>query len=284
MSCSLLECQANPESRINIFMRYREIMLTEAAKNPIPQLADWSRYPQERETDWNGRKKPFVWFRHELAPGTDRFGDNAHRYEIRHVEPKSEDIFDRRGNYLGANKTGGGYKVIHNRPEPYEYVDQTRHFPVHYKELGRYKTPQEAHRAAKAHYDETHGIVRPARLHKPEIAHLPAVPRDRITGDAAAETYFGIGHGDADEAYCVWAQIGGRIRKSPLIQPGDDTATHGALWGHEITDRDFKGRYEPSTGKLSIVRPRHAEFRDLPSELLRKLYQKFTHVTRIYEF
>jgi hypothetical protein len=259
-------------------------VLTEAPRSPIPKLAAWARYPQEREVDWNGRKKPFLWFKHELSPRTDRHADNSHSYRIQYNEPQSDDIYDRRGMYIGSKKTGGDYTIVHNRPEPFDYIDAARQYPVHYKDIGRYKTPQEAYKAVQAHYDETHGIVRPVRPTKPKVDNLPQIPRQRFTNaDKASETYFGIGHGDEEEPYYVWAMIAGKIHKSRLIQ-GDDEATHGSLWGHDVTNRDFKGRYEPGTGKLSVVKPRHAEFRDLPSELLRKLYQTFPDVQQVYEF
>jgi hypothetical protein len=86
--------------------------------------------------------------------------------------------------------------------------------------------------------------------------------------ESNAERYFGIGHGDYDEdegfepSYIVWAYIGGRIEASDEVSIDPETGresegggTHGSLWGHGICDRNFKGRFEPETKRLSIVKP-----------------------------
>jgi hypothetical protein len=69
-----------------------------------------------------------------------------------------------------------------------------------------------------------------------------------------AERYFTLGHGDDDEAYVVWAIVNGIVKTSRKFR-GDAEGTHGSLWGHDVTDSGFKGRYEPNTGRLSIVIP-----------------------------
>lgn len=60
--------------------------------------------------------------------------------------------------------------------------------------------------------------------------------------------------------------------------------THGSLWGHEKCDRTFKGRYEPQTGKLSIVKPCGSDFRKIPQTILNALRDKFKYITEIFEF
>jgi hypothetical protein len=75
-----------------------------------------------------------------------------------------------------------------------------------------------------------------------------------------AEEYFSIGHGDySDEhgiepKFIVWVLISGEIHKSEEYD-ADSARTHGSLWGHDMCDRTFKGRYEPETGRISIVKP-----------------------------
>lgn len=77
-----------------------------------------------------------------------------------------------------------------------------------------------------------------------------------------AARYFALGHGDDDEPYVVWAIINGIVKTSKKFRDASrrswcavPAGTHGSLWGHDVTDRGFKGRYEPNTGKLSIVIP-----------------------------
>jgi len=100
-----------------------------------------------------------------------------------------------------------------------------------------------------------------------------------------AEKYFSIGHGDFNEdlgyepSYIVWTLIDGDIEISREYEGGDEVksfATHGTEWGHNITDKTFKGRYEPQTGRISIVRPRGIhQFRPIPKFLMKALMDKF---------
>jgi len=115
-----------------------------------------------------------------------------------------------------------------------------------------------------------------------------------------AEQYFSIGHGDYDEEvgfepkYIVWAYIGGRIEVGPegygegVIQESDEDlphgGTHGGLWGHDVTGRTYKGRYEPETGRLSIVKPPGKEYYSIPDVVMQALYHKFKNITKVVEF
>jgi len=78
--------------------------------------------------------------------------------------------------------------------------------------------------------------------------------------EADAEQYFSIGHGDySDEhgyepKFVVWVLLGDEIHKSDELT-ADDGGTHGSLWTHDVCNRTFKGRYEPETGRISIVKP-----------------------------
>ena len=60
--------------------------------------------------------------------------------------------------------------------------------------------------------------------------------------------------------------------------------THGSLWGHEQCDKTFKGRYEPQTGRLSIVKPCGSEHRPVPDVILNALNNKFKNIQEIVEF
>lgn len=132
-------------------------------------------------------------------------------------------------------------------------------------------------------------------LHK--IARQDPVVQER--GQDASQ-YFSIGHGDFDEEvgfepkYVVWAYLDGRIEHGPegygdgVIQESEEDlpggGTHGALWGHEVTTRTYKGRYEPETGRLSIVKPKEREFYDVPDIVMRALYDKFPNITKVVVF
>ncbi len=104
-----------------------------------------------------------------------------------------------------------------------------------------------------------------------------------------AEHYFSIGHGDYNEEhgaepdYVVWAYINGRVETSGVSEMDPETGseieggggTHGSIWGHHITERTYKGRYEPQTGRLSIVKPAGTEYREVPDVLMSELYRVF---------
>ena len=108
--------------------------------------------------------------------------------------------------------------------------------------------------------------------------------------------YFSIGHGDFDEEvgfepkYIVWTYIGGTIETGPVgYGEGSDEnlpggGTHGTLWGHGVANRTYKGRYEPETGRLSVVKPAEREFFPIPGVVMQALYDKFPDITKVIEF
>lgn len=110
-----------------------------------------------------------------------------------------------------------------------------------------------------------------------------------------AVQYFSIGHGDFSEEvgfepkYIVWAYIRGRIEVGPegygeSNEDLPDGGTHGSLWGHNITNRTYKGRYEPETGRLSIVKPAGKEHYHVPSVVMQALYSTFSDIREVVEF
>ena|SRR3990167_8971902 len=109
------------------------------------------------------------------------------------------------------------------------------------------------------------------------------------------QEYFDIGHGDFSEEhgfepdYIVWAWLDGQVKTSnvgKIDREGREEGggTHGWLWGHEKCDRTYKGRYEPQTGRLSIVKPCRGEFRPIPEFLIIELHSAFPNITKVYEF
>lgn len=97
--------------------------------------------------------------------------------------------------------------------------------------------------------------------------------------------YFSIGQDNDEEMennYC-WAWINGRIE----TQKG---RTHGAAFGHNITDRTFKGWYDTNDDMLSFVFPlsnqngvRKTEM-DIPGVVMRSLRAKFGNTFRVVVF
>lgn len=127
---------------------------------------------------------------------------------------------------------------------------------------------------------------------KPEIVNID-LSRNDDEQSAAAETYFSIGHGDFNEEsgyepkYLSWVYLNGQVRISKTSDPNgtdDCLTTHGILWGHDVCNESFKGRYEPQTGQISIVIPDRLKFRDVPNGVMADLYRKFPNISKVTVF
>ena len=83
----------------------------------------------------------------------------------------------------------------------------------------------------------------------------------------------------------MWLFADGYVAVEP--ETGDKPShfdAFGLLWNQ--LDRLYSGRYEPSTGKLSLVKPQAgvAAHRDVPMILINKLYEKFPNITEILTY
>ena len=107
-----------------------------------------------------------------------------------------------------------------------------------------------------------------------------------------AENYFGVGHGDEDVPFKVWALIDDNVEASPEYKGESDGETHGSLWGHDVTNRSFKGRYETTTGRLTVVVPdamrKHKEDKEIEDQvnydLLPRLKKKLGKINEVMIF
>jgi len=119
--------------------------------------------------------------------------------------------------------------------------------------------------------------------------------------------YFEIGHGDFDEVqgfepiFYVWIERNNEIeaigpfasedrlkndekaynefKKGNLLE--DSVNTHGIWWG-DLRDHAYRGRYEPETGRLSIVLP-HPQKRVDP-DVMQKIYRFFKGIKQIFVY
>ena len=46
----------------------------------------------------------------------------------------------------------------------------------------------------------------------------------------------------------------------------------------------YKGRYEPDSGSLSISTPWQNRGRPIPNIVMKSLYIKFPHITKVYKY
>lgn len=99
--------------------------------------------------------------------------------------------------------------------------------------------------------------------------------------------YFDIGHkkdiGQEDVNY-LWIFYNKEIIS---VEQTSDATTHDEVFFKKFPlSKLYTGRFESSTGKLSILKPYNgsAQFRDTPQELLYKLYQTFPSAKQIYKF
>lgn len=136
-------------------------------------------------------------------------------------------------------------------------------------------------------------------ISSPKIWNYRFAQSNEESDFAEAEHYFSIGHGDFSEelgmepTFRVWAFINGDIQVGPegygeSVREEDSSlsfgGTHGSLWGHEITNKTYKGRYEPETGRLSIVKPAGHQYRAIPGVVRDALQAKFRNITEVIEF
>lgn len=92
-----------------------------------------------------------------------------------------------------------------------------------------------------------------------------------------ADFYFSIGHGDDDEPYVVWAYLNGKIKTA-------EEGTHGSNWSHDVTDYTYKDRYEPDSGRLSIVKPSKWMQKPIPEALMAQLRITFKNISDVHVF
>jgi len=127
------------------------------------------------------------------------------------------------------------------------------------------------------------------------------VTRTRVQeDDESAESYFSVGHGDFHEesgtepTFIVWVLIGGKVHFSQPVEVDSEgrhrvrgrghhfSPTHGSLWGHDVCSPEFKGRYEPETGRLSVVIPKGQGHRF--NYAMKMLNRTFHHITKVSVF
>ncbi len=117
----------------------------------------------------------------------------------------------------------------------------------------------------------------------------------KIAQDGDSIDYFSVGHGDYDEEtgiaseYVVWALINGQIEVGPVSgfdEHGKEYGgrTHGTLWGHDVTDDTYKGRYEIQSGRVSIARPKRDEYRAISNALIQMLRDKLGPINEVLDF
>jgi hypothetical protein len=140
-----------------------------------------------------------------------------------------------------------------------------------------------------------------------EIEYVkPKGPTDDLGN---AELYFNVGHGEFNEKtgfepiYYVWAiknnrvEAAGpfassdRIQNDPKMEDRvyrgevyDSETTHAREWGYQNIDKMFRGRYEPETGNLTIIKTETFQYRDVPFSVLNMLYRKFKGIKKVLVF
>jgi hypothetical protein len=123
--------------------------------------------------------------------------------------------------------------------------------------------------------------VEEGELTKNPIGDLDYSDEDALEDEKLekAERYFSIGQSeDSDNNYC-WAWLNGKLQ----FKKG---GTHGVNFGHDRTDKTYKGWYDTTTGMLSFVFPSNvngnSEY-DIPEKVHNALINKF-HPSKIETF
>ncbi len=92
------------------------------------------------------------------------------------------------------------------------------------------------------------------------------------------ENYLSIGHEyDKNNPVYIWIYNNGEILSEEENLENLENSGHWGLFPNTTFGRIFRGRFESSTGKLSISRPYESlsGYRAVPKSILYKLYQKF---------
>ena len=105
----------------------------------------------------------------------------------------------------------------------------------------------------------------------------------------AQEYYQEIGHFDPATLYFpkeagqvdIWAFIDGRLH---VVKNAMAEDTHMNLWGSEMEDTDYYGRFENKTKRCSIVIPDMYRGREIPNVILKALYNTFGPDIKIIGF
>ena len=95
------------------------------------------------------------------------------------------------------------------------------------------------------------------------------------------ENYQSIAHPQAhehDKEYYIWAYTNGQLQ-SEVSLPGEIPLDH-SIW--DLNDNDYYGRFDPSKNVVSIRNP--FEGREIPSKILKGLYDEFGNNIRVVEF
>jgi len=104
------------------------------------------------------------------------------------------------------------------------------------------------------------------------------------------KTYLDIGHEDWDYKYdepnVIWAIINGIVEG---VEESDEFPGHGeAFEGKLDVYRDWTGRFESDTGRLSVYIPYNNKIsrtrNEVPQQILRLLLQKFPDTQGVYVF
>ena len=127
---------------------------------------------------------------------------------------------------------------------------------------------------------------------KPQTDFVDITDGEDAARSAAAMTYYSIGHGELNEEsgqepkYLAWVYLDGIVQTTNIGDPQLETYcdTHGMKWGHDKCNQTYKGRYEPETGRLSIIIPEKHKFRDVPNVIMADLYRKFPNITKVTIF
>lgn len=108
----------------------------------------------------------------------------------------------------------------------------------------------------------------------PQMVTFPPKEEDDDYSQQRSEEYFMVGHSDEDdEGHLIWVAVGNDIQSVPEVGSDGRQKTHGTIWGHDFSDKTWKGRYDGETGEVSIVGP--GSFSQPPQWLVDALVQEF---------
>jgi hypothetical protein len=99
--------------------------------------------------------------------------------------------------------------------------------------------------------------------------------------------YMDIGHDYENlDTNILWVFQNGIVKTMKQKGINGDKYHVDHMYAFPGIDQDimYSGRFDPITGRLSIMKPLRARFYDIPSKLISRLYEKFPGIKEIHIF
>jgi len=96
-----------------------------------------------------------------------------------------------------------------------------------------------------------------------------------VMAQSQKPSYTNIGHRSYDKSDQMWVITDGKLEIESSYNPNEVFDTHFDHWSADVLDRSYRGRFEQDTKRLSIMVPPAFQRAEVPSTIMRTLYDAF---------